>query len=324
MFKLKNLKQRAAAIMVIFAVSIGTITYALLFSPELLATIHTGWNMLFTWNIQEIIAESMPLFFSNGYFDFNTSWSYMGITFYTTLAGIGWLAYRYYKKRNAVDIILLVWTVITLLLMLSARRFHYYFGINAAVISSYVIYQLVKYVGVNKSRMVKMLVIFGVITVLPLLRGSIVQAQNCNTYIPVHVQDCIEWLKPYGDYQAYKTGEKTEFGVFTSTNYGYWIVEEAKVPVYATPGSHTGLGYYNIIMSEDDVLAWERLKNNEMRYVIVDEAMAVEQQYMNISQSGYSDVNYQQTLLYKLYNEVPVSGFELVHENELAKIYEVK
>lgn len=282
---------------------------------------------MFMWNIHDNISEGMPLFFSSGYFDMNVSWSYMGITFYLMLAGIGWLAYRYYKRQDNIDLLLLVWTAVMLAITLTARRYHYYLGINAAILSGFVLYHLVRYIGTTKSRMVKMLVIAVMITGLPLLRGSIVQAQNFDNYIPEHIQDCINWLKQYSNDEAYYTGEKTDYGILTSSNYGYWIVEEAHIPVYITPGSHRRESFYNQITNDSYYKVHARLKSNQLKYILIDDAMVTTGLYPTLSMSVHSsdeNFNLENTLLIKLYNRDNIEGYELVYSNNKAVIYEIK
>ena len=274
---------------------------------------------IFTVNIAATVTEEMPLFFSFGKFDLNTSWLYFGITFYLVLIGIGWLIYRYVKDRKPVDLVFLVWSVVSLLMMIARRRFDYYFAINAAIIASFVMVSVGQYLTKNRATMVKICVVFAIAVCLPLIRADL-YISTVDTYMPKDWQSATQYLKQYSNEKLYITGSKTDAGVFSWWDYGYWIMEESHMPVFRTPGSQDNGEVAGILLCTEPQKAVASLRTLNMHYVVVDGDMLTTKWYP-ISRG--SDVVKEDTLVYKLCNSEVVKGFMPVFSEGKVKIYEV-
>jgi asparagine N-glycosylation enzyme membrane subunit Stt3 len=263
------------------------------------------------------VTEEMPIFFSFGKFDLNTIWLYFGITFYVVLIGLGWLVYRYIKGRKPVDLVFLIWTIVSLAMMIGRRRYDYYFAINAAIISAFVLVSIAQYLSINKPMMVKIGVVAALAVFLPLIRADI-YISTADTYMSKDWQNATQYLKQYSNEKAYVNGKLTDFGVFSWWDYGYWIIEESHLPTYCE-GSERDLEG-SILVCSDTEKAVASLRTLKMRYIVVDEDMLTTKWYP-ISKGRV--VEKEKTLLFKLCNMEKVEGLSLVFCEGKAKIYEV-
>lgn len=296
---------------------LGVIAGALLISPVATKFYALEFLKIFTVNISQVVTEEMPIFFSFGKFDINTIWLYFGITFYIVLIGLGWLVYRYVKNRKPVDLVFLIWTVVSLAMMIGRRRYDYYFAINAAIITSFVLVSVAQYLSINKAMMVKIGVVVALAVCLPLIRADI-YISTADTYMPKEWQNATQYLKQYSNQKAYVKGSMTEYGVFSWWDYGYWIIEESHLPTYCE-GSERDLEG-SILVSTDTEKAVASLRTLKMRYVVVDEDMLKDKWYP-ISKGRV--VEKEEALVYKLCNREKVEGLSLVFREGKVKIYEV-
>jgi asparagine N-glycosylation enzyme membrane subunit Stt3 len=306
--------------------SLGVLSGIYLINPS---AVEQYWELfchMFIPNISATTTETMPLFFSFGKFDLNTSWLYFGITFYLTLIGLGWLVYRYIKDRKPVDLVFLVWSIVSLGMTIAMRRFDYYFAINAAIIASFVMVSAGQYLIRNRATMIKVCVVFAIAVCLPLIRADYV-VSTVDTYMSKDWQGATQYLKQYSDERAYVTGSKTGFGVLSWWDYGYWIMAESHVPAYITPGTGDNtregeISAASILVSTNTQKAVASLRTLSLRFVVVDEDMLTTKWYP-ILESADVEVEKEKTLVYRLCGSYPMEGFKLVYESGKVKIYEV-
>jgi len=295
---------------------LGIVAGVYFISPEAANRYISLGISVFTVNIAETTTEYMSLFFSFGKFDLNTSWLYFGITFYLVLIGLGWLLYRYVKDRKPVDLVFLVWTVVALGMMISKRRFDYYFAINAAIIASFVLVSVSIYFMKYKASMVKIIVVLMIAVCLPLIRSDY-SISTMDTYMPKDWRGATQYLRQFSDEKAYATGSKMDFGVFSLWDYGYWILEESHLSVYSM-GSVGGEG--RILLSTDMEKAVVRLRTLNMRFVVVDDDMLKDKWY---PLTNGKDIIKEDTFVYRLCNSGKVDGLTLVYAEGKVKVYEV-
>lgn len=297
---------------------IGMIAGALLISPERTKYYALQFLNIFTVNLSNVVTEEFPVFFSYGKFDLNTIWLYFGITFYIALIGLGWLVYRYLKDRKPVDLVFLIWTLVSLAMMIARRRFDYYFAINAAIISAFVLVSVAQYLSINKSMMVKIGVVVALAVCLPLIRADY-YISTADTYMSKDWQNATQYLKEESNYKTYVDGSEADFGVFSWWDYGYWIIKESHLPTYCQ-GSERDLEG-SILVSTEPEKAVVSLRTLNLRYVVVDTDM-LKDKWFPISKGRV--VEKENTLVYKLCNSEAVEGFKMVYESGKVKVYEVK
>lgn len=298
---------------------------------------------MFSLNLGATVTEEMSLFFSFGKFDLNTSWLYFGVTFYFVLVGLGWMVYRYIKNRKPEDLVFLIWTLISLAMMICRRRYDYYFAINAAIIASFVMVSVAQYLSISKSNKIKIAVVVLMAVCLPLIRAD-VYISTADTYMPQGWRDathflygekvkqdkseytfnfggveCFNSISYMGERQdAYYVGNIYKFGVFSWWDYGYWIIEESHLPTYCEGSERDMEG--SILVCPDPEKALASLRALKMRYVVVDHEMLMSKWYP-ISKGRA--VEKEKTLVYKLCKEEEIMGFKRVFVSENVTVYEV-
>lgn len=299
----------AGALISIFILVIAIMAYSLLKYPK-----NSGWIVpisliaLYVFIPQELIntgigiflislqpgtIEEESLFFTNGQFDLTIQMAYFGICFYIVLFGIGWLLYRVIKYKNFNDILFFVWSMVTLLLMIAHRRFEYYFGINAAIITAFMLYNIYQIAKPYINRIL-LIAIFTLTICLPLVRQSvIVSMKTDNYYITEDWQDVCNWL---ADQKTIDT-EKPYYGILTHADYGYWITEISNSAVYNDTGQFPK--YYEIFTMTDYEKAKKQCRNITAKYIIIDKNML----YDKLSTiMFYSNVPPEDTFMFDLYN----------------------
>jgi len=291
---------------------------------------------------QQLITEEYPLLFTAGWFDASVTWNYFGITFYLFLAGLGVMVYRIIKHRRATDVTFLIWSVIILLVTLARRRYDYYLAINVAMMSSYVVYIVVRYLASNRANYIRAVVAASIVVIMPLLLASSVQAASGGTFMPKGWQETTYWLRQQSSEQHYINGTDPGYGVLTWRDYGYWIVQAGHTPVLCSPGSGDDVTAANILTSSDDNFALTECRRLQIRYVIIDSEMferkafpifvatratlGSSQDYIRVLPSvkvtGYIIQN---SLMFRLWHD-DIDGFALVFQSadSKVKVFEVK
>lgn len=300
---------------------LGLVACVYLLYPTLTQFYANEAAKIFTVNIAQTVTEEMPIFFSFGKFDLNTSWLYFGVVFYIALVGIGWIAYRYYKYRRSYELAFFIWTIVTLAMMIARRRYDYYFAVNVAVIAAFVMVYVARYLSINKATKIKIGVVILMAVCLPLIRADYA-ISTMDTYMPQDWQNITQDLRNHGDDKAYATGEKSKYGVFSWWDYGFWIVTNSHLPAYRTPSTQATGQEALILVATDTEQAVASLRTLNMRFVVVDEEMLESKWYPIISAAGVN-VEKEKTLVYKLCTSEKVEGFTLVYQSGKVKAYQV-
>jgi asparagine N-glycosylation enzyme membrane subunit Stt3 len=274
------------------------------------------------WDINATTAEEQPLFFSNGQFNSSIAWAQFGISFYLALLGLGAFAYKYFKERKTVDLFFLVWTLSVLALTLAQQRFAMYLSLNVIILALYFCVILLK--AIPKQKMIATAVLV-LLVIYPMINASVQQVTDKRNLMSVGWQETTQWLNigrllTWEDgklkdvdgesfiksWDKYKDG-KSDFGVLSWWDYGYWIIQQGKCGAYATPGSD---GHREIVAqllldtTEDELIRVMQEKN--LRYLVIDSLMVTQKFKSIVSVAGYNEANYlpigyQDTMLFKLY-----------------------
>ena len=294
---------------------------------------------LFTINASQLITEEYPLFFTSGWFDFSTIFNFFGVTLFIALIGVGMLIYQVVKYRRGSVLFLLVWTLVMLALTLARRRFDYYFAINVAILTAYVVVVLVKHFATTKAVLIKTIVLLSIVIALPLVRAGYQQATSAQGIMPIGWQETTRWLmEPSGDNEkAYKTGSKYDYGILSWRDYGYWLVGVSHMPVLCSPGNGDDKLAAQLLTSTDIQATKQKLQELSLRFVVIDEDMVTKKLYpIYVTTQGslgdlslYKDhLNYpnrlsaedvRQSLMYRLFYG-NVDGFGLVFESSDKKV----
>ncbi|NPV61366.1 MAG: oligosaccharyl transferase, archaeosortase A system-associated [Methanotrichaceae archaeon] len=99
------------------------------------------------------VGEASPLLFYQGEFTLSSVQSnFPGIMvilspFFLSIIGLALLLYRYARKMEASDLLVVIWSVIMLLLTVAQNRFAYYYGVNVAILCGLLAYWVLQKAG---------------------------------------------------------------------------------------------------------------------------------------------------------------------------------
>ncbi len=251
------------------------------------------------------IVEVNPLLIHAGHFTLEVAWEVFAASFFLGLAGIGVLAFRVVKGGQPGHTLLLVWSLVVLAATLGERRFAYYFAVNAAVLSGWLLGRLVEVAGARAARAVgrparravlaalALAIIFGVFVPVtglpPAWHGKAMAAiEDARRLVPGDAwYSTLAWLRretpePFGDpgyyyrvYQAPPPGEDypyppTAYGVTAWWDYGHWITRVARRLPNHGPGGNWSLKVAEYFTASQEPPADGLLAELDSRYVVVD------------------------------------------------------
>jgi oligosaccharyl transferase (archaeosortase A-associated) len=99
------------------------------------------------------VGEASPLLFYQGEFTFTSVQSnFPGIMvflspFFLSIVALALLLYRYVRRMQAADLLVVVWSLIILLLTIAQNRFAYYYGVNVAILCGLLAYWVLQKAG---------------------------------------------------------------------------------------------------------------------------------------------------------------------------------
>ena len=254
------------------------------------------------------IAEVYPFFFTHGgEFTLANAVLHFGSLFFFAMAGIFYSAYRVVRKRDFVELSILIWAVLMLIALWGQNRFAYYFAAVVAVYSALIVsimfeklhfYRVLENVLGAKNKFSYFRVIFAVIIVFAAVYPTYVLANAQSSYTGgpgKQWYDALLWMRentPDGDkyreyyLELYPTPQSNKepfsypfetYGVMSWWDYGHWIQTIANRMPVANPFQE-GIGnkYNNVpgassfFTAENESYAeWVAEKLN-VRYVVSD------------------------------------------------------
>lgn len=261
----------------------------------------TVMNIIRLLPFNDTAMETQPLFYTEGMFDMSTMVMWYGITFFVLLVGIGVLAMGYQRNRKPEMLLFMVWTIVILVLTIVMRRWAYYLAINIAIITAFVMIYLL---GIFKANKIKLTAAACVIVIIPLLFNGHSVASSDGGMMPNQWHECTEWLRSKSNPVYYMKSNNPGYGVVSHWNYGYWIVQQGRMPAYCTPGNHFNS---RILVSKSIEQVAIVMDQKKLAYLIIDDRMMnidIEQIRCEDDYEGIvidPDLTIQDTAIYQLY-----------------------
>jgi len=136
-------------------VGLGLASLAIFYiiNPSLLKTM-VGSLGIFAWPIGTTIMEMQPFLFPAGNFTFQLAWGNFTTGCFLSLISLGILIYLVVKRGEADKTLLVIWSLIMLAATLSMRRFAYYFVVNVALLTGYLSWLILRFVGFREAEAV--------------------------------------------------------------------------------------------------------------------------------------------------------------------------
>jgi len=134
-----NTRKARPSLYPVLIAGLGVISYVILSItiPSVAQSMIANLLNIFSWPTGTTVMEMQPLLIQQGNFTFMVAVGNYMLAFFFSLVAIGILFYQAIKRGQPDKVMLLVWSVITLLAALAMRRFAYYYAVNVALLTGY-------------------------------------------------------------------------------------------------------------------------------------------------------------------------------------------
>jgi len=137
-------------------------------------------------------------------------------------------------------------------------------------------------------------VLFIALIIVPLVRNDIGLARNPQNYMSLGWQEATQYLRSQLSteqeaeyYKIYQKGEEPDVSyVLTWWDYGYWIARDAHMPVICTPSGGQRMLAAKLLLNKNPDETVKRLKELNIKYVVIDSQTAVEKFYAVVQLAG--------------------------------------
>jgi len=204
--------------------------------------------------------EMRPTLFPNGVFTLEVIWASYGLITLLVPAAIILLLYRAIKTGHSSLILLVVWSLITLVLMLQYRRFAYYFAVNASLLTGWFTWYLWgRTKDFSKVFAYAAVGILFLAMAIPNLQHSVALAKNVPFTPPDAWCETLDWVEE---------NTSKDSVILSWWDYGYWIERMAQRKAYSNPSQDKipVTNTANMFLSGEGV---------EADYIIIDFATTV-------------------------------------------------
>jgi dolichyl-diphosphooligosaccharide--protein glycosyltransferase len=132
---------------------VGVLAAAIIFlvHPSFLRETLELAGLFFIPNLSITNMEMQPLLFTLGRFTWDAIFDSFTIIFYLSLAGIAVLIYHVVKTGKRDNVLLAVWCAVMLYATFAERRFGYYYGVTAALLTGYLCWLFLSLAGFGKT-----------------------------------------------------------------------------------------------------------------------------------------------------------------------------
>jgi len=261
--------------------------------------------------------EMQPLLFPSGDFTLALAWGNFGLAFFVSLVALVVLAYNVARHGDNDKALLLVWSIAMLVMCVAQRRFAYYFAVNVALLSGYMLWLALRWFGLaeldakpvakkaRKEAGYTKAVSVGVVSAIvflvvffPVLPSMASEAAH-PAYAPSDAWcSSLDWLRenspePFGSPDAYyelnpKIG--SGYGVLSWWDYGYWIALIAHRIPNANPSQHPEAQAVvaSFLTAQDEQSA----DSMGAKYVIIDADTVTSKFWAVVKYAGQDDSRY--------------------------------
>jgi len=271
-----------------------------------------GWG----GTIQEVAPTTIPVAFA-----------VYGISIFLMLGGL------YYAIKNKVSLLFIVWSIILLLAIIGQRRWGYYATIPVALLASYFVFRISRWV--KKDVRTAAIIVLCFLMILPSIGGIIGVATLPNNINLDWYSACV-WIRgntpdPFpliaSDYRGWTEGAyyelevpEADYGVVSWWDYGHWIIRIAhRVPSTSPTWQDTPVGS-KFFASKTIEEAERELAGLNIKYAVLDEAILTGKWYAVIGKAK-KDTDVLESIAYRLWND-KLEGWELIHEEGSVRVFE--
>ena len=243
----------ALSLLLIFILAVFVLRY---YVPNLFSVITDGFKLLFEPTpAMKTVAEVRSTLLEKGANNFTVKHIWFSYFWPTLFAIIGLinLSYRIYKKNDPKEILLLIWSIVSILAALAQIRFNYYLAINVAILAGcYCIYPLLNllsgfqpnkkiYLKLQKISLYTIFSVFVLLTVDPMWMLLMDQTVPKSPHITREYYNTFRWLKTHTPDPQGKITHKD----FNYNGY-YPIPKNTKIPYQYANGAYGIMAWWDI------------------------------------------------------------------------------
>lgn len=251
------------------------------------------------------IQEAMPTYP-------NVFMAHYGLSF---LLFIGGLIFAIKRRGN---LLLIIWCVFMFILVVSQRRWSYYFTISDSILAGYFIYLISGWV--HKSTKVAVVVIMCAMLLVTTVKGTMGIAKLPGILPNDWYQACV-WLRGNTpDIEGYYdlNPQEPPYGILSWWDYGDFITRIGRRVPCSNPMAQNPNIQWQVFLAQSEEDANSYLDGIE--YLIVDSDMVTGKLYAIVGKAPSGTVVNENTFIYKLWNETTVTWTK-VYQAGGVKIY---
>lgn len=257
------------------------------------------------------------------YSDLHVLTAHFGVSFFLFLGG------TYFAIRNKQNLLLIIWTLLMFILVIGQRRWDYYFTINNAIMASYLVYLIGRWVSRNTR--IAAVSVACLLMLVPTIKGTAGMATVRQEITSGWYQACL-WLRDNtppqftsdNAYYELKPEGKPSYGVLSWWDYGNWIMRIGRKVPTATPTYQDPPIQGEVFVAQSAEEANKVLDTNNIKYIVVDEAMVKGKFYAIVLKSPYKDKDpgslWDKSFLVNLWYEKPTGWYKVYQSGEV-KVY---
>ena len=235
-------------------------------------------------NSNTSVLEARPLFMYEGGWSLRTAWDYFRSGFILGLGAIVFLAVRWFRRGQAIDLLLIVWTTAMYAAAVGVNRFGYYLVPAVAIVGGCWCASTIeagRRAGGWWRRAAVIAVAAGAfgLNLVPAIAATVRPVGIPTGWFPA-----FDWLRhqseePFGDpahyYARYDGGaiRPASSTVMAWWDYGYGLIAAAHRVPAAIPTSNGALEAARFFTAVDEARAYEQLALRRARYVFMDELL---------------------------------------------------
>jgi len=128
-------------------VTLGGIVYIV--QPGIFTDMIGEFRVFFPSVVSRTTSEMRPLFFPSGSFSLSIVLSNYTMSFFLCLISLGILVYQTIRRGSNEVVLLVAWSLVILALTMAQIRFCYYFAVNVALLTGYLLWRILWRVGLR-------------------------------------------------------------------------------------------------------------------------------------------------------------------------------
>ena len=256
-------------------------------TPELLQQLVTDVSRLAPNPARMGVLEARPLFLYPGEWTWLQPWHFFRTGFYVGLVGLVFFTARVWRDRNAGDLLVWVYVLVTLVATIGQNRFGYYLVTGCALMGGWLATCILDW-GWRKNtplaRDAAMVVVAGAMFA-PNLAPSLLLAPRTSSFA-AYWQDVMLWLRtetPPPFQRSARMGDAyyfaryprdgvppPDYAVMNWWDQGYWLTQRARRVPVSNPTQERALKAAGFYAEVDEIRAVEAARNERARFVIAD------------------------------------------------------